>query len=366
MKKEYLIFLGGLIFIFVYFYYFNRPSFDSFKNYFIGKRTKISPDDNLKLNQNSHLNPNEPISEDNKLLSNYADYGIIQSKDETGKPYTLSLNPYGGNVGVGTLYPRTKFEIVSDNEAVGKIGFGDFSRDMWFDGGYDGLFWITNTAPSYGKTSFVNDPDPPGGDDVKHLMTILNNGNIGIGTMNPQKKLQVIGTIGIGDDIYYCNYDPYMLCFSGNSGKKINFLDAFNKYIYVDTNEFVIGNEEVGDWNAITTIRIDTGQDSRFRVINDRGSEVFTVKGNNGNIGIGITNPDPFRLYVNGDMYVSGKIASIDLNSRVINGNYTTGAKEICVKAYDPGGVSGTEKCSFGSTCSTTGPIRYVCLNLGP
>jgi hypothetical protein len=81
-----------------------------------------------------------------------------------------------------------------------------------------------------------------------------------------------------------------------------------------------------------------------------------------GNVGIETTNPGGYKLYVNGPAYINGRISPIDLNTRVINGSYTTLSNEICAKAYDPTGASGTEKCSFGVTCTNGGNIRYVCI----
>lgn len=96
---------------------------------------------------------------------------------------------------------------------------------------------------------------------------------------------------------------------SGSSGRKVNFLDGFNKYITADANNLQIVNIESGDWNTVTTVMVDTGSDSRFRVTSHGGTEHFTVKGRNGYVGLGTTAPSE-RLQVEGNIKLSGNLVS--------------------------------------------------------
>ncbi len=102
-----------------------------------------------------------------------------------------------GNVGIGTVSPENaKLQINSDAPEVGNIGIGGpIYRDMWFDGGTDGIFVFYNKGASTGATSFNYDPDPLG--NAASLMFIKNDGNVGIGTMAPEAKLEVAGQIKI-------------------------------------------------------------------------------------------------------------------------------------------------------------------------
>jgi len=127
-----------------------------------------------------------------------------------------------GNVGIGTTAPaqklhvegrayisdyiavgtttatNAKVQINSTDAIVGQIGIGGpIYRDMWFDGGSDGIFVFYNTGSSGGGTLFAYDPDPPGGHT--EIMFISNGGQVGVGTKTPYTKFDVRGGISWGD-----------------------------------------------------------------------------------------------------------------------------------------------------------------------
>src|SRR3972149_1136940 len=60
---------------------------------------------------------------------------------------------------------------------------------MEFDGGDDGIFFFTNTGTN--RTSFRTS-------DNTEQFTILDNGNVGIGTNTPTSKLTVNGLLTVG------------------------------------------------------------------------------------------------------------------------------------------------------------------------
>ena len=99
----------------------------------------------------------------------------------TTQSKTGGLN-IAGNVGIGTTAPDDKLHIYSGT--AGNIYLGE---DIGFDGGVDSDFWFMNFGGSGGKTNFT--------DGTTELMTILNTGNVGIGTTTPSQKLEVNGNI---------------------------------------------------------------------------------------------------------------------------------------------------------------------------
>ncbi len=96
----------------------------------------------------------------------------------------------GTDIGIGTTAPDSKLQINSGVALLGNLGFGSAARDMWFDGGSDNSFAFYNTAASTGDTKFMWKD----GTGIDHeLLKITNSGNVGIGTTNPQAKLDVVG-----------------------------------------------------------------------------------------------------------------------------------------------------------------------------
>lgn len=112
---------------------------------------------------------------------------------------------HAGQVGIGTENPRAPLEIVSADGAIGSIGFAGkeppvpfLIGDMWFDGGTDALFTLTNLGVNTGDplqdaTRFRH-VDPSTG-DITNIMELKNTGNVGIGTTTPAATLDVNGLI---------------------------------------------------------------------------------------------------------------------------------------------------------------------------
>ena len=116
----------------------------------------------------------------------------LQSSDATamGTNYAISINPNGGNVGVGTISPNVPLEV---NKSAG----GEIVR------------LTTSTGTLYAGA----DADPPwfgtSSDDHLRLMTngtekvrIESGGNVGIGITSPGFSLDVDGDINFTGDLY--------------------------------------------------------------------------------------------------------------------------------------------------------------------
>lgn len=117
----------------------------------------------------------------------------------------MVINDYTGNLGIGTLDPKQKLHIYDpSNPSVYALLEARDSNAYWIanTGGDNGggliiqsqgtakafVYW-TNNSPS----RFAIDVN--GGD----RLTILNNGNVGIGGLNPQAKLDVSGTFRVNE-----------------------------------------------------------------------------------------------------------------------------------------------------------------------
>lgn len=92
-----------------------------------------------------------------------------------------------GNLGIGTTSPTGKLEIAGDAKITGNLTVN--TGDLTVDGGTDGAFWLKNTSTAANsRMSLVNDTS-------QENLTVLRNGNVGIGTNSPTEKLEVKGRI---------------------------------------------------------------------------------------------------------------------------------------------------------------------------
>lgn len=112
-------------------------------------------------------------------------YGWIQAL-HNGTAYTpLCLNPYGGNVGIGTTNPGSKLQVTADanigsnwKNAQLRIG-GSTNSNYQLNLGYD-------TTNNLGVIQSGED-----GTAYKNLALNPNGGNVGIGTTGPTTKLNI-------------------------------------------------------------------------------------------------------------------------------------------------------------------------------
>ncbi len=102
-----------------------------------------------------------------------------------------SINPNGGNVGIGTTTPPQKLSISGQESSAHGVGAG---------------IGISNIAPGganwYLRVGATGTATPASGfslaDDIAYRLVIDKSGNVGIGTTNPQAKLDVAGNIRFG------------------------------------------------------------------------------------------------------------------------------------------------------------------------
>jgi len=115
----------------------------------------------------------------------------INNTVANGSYYTIS----GGNVGIGMNNPNSKV-VISDGYGTMSIGSGGTSGGIGFNRNVkDGQ--IFNTAVSAWQFQTRDDRFTlEGYNGAAHdLFTVLKNGDVGMGTIAPQYKLDVIGTI---------------------------------------------------------------------------------------------------------------------------------------------------------------------------
>jgi hypothetical protein len=170
-------------------------------------------------------------------------YYIDVSNYNATAAYDLVLQPYLGNVGIGTTAPTHKLTVggYSNVDAANKLAIGD-------NAGYQALIYmesanetltIENTSDYAGRATIFKD-------NGTERMRINSSGNVGIGTSSPSQKLDVNGSVNIPNDYSYG---------FGGAG----------------SNTYISGN------NASNILRFNTNGSERMRIFE------------NGNVGIGTT-----------------------------------------------------------------------------
>lgn len=143
------------------------------------------------------------------IQASYSDPLVFPPQNFTS---ALVLNPYGGNVGVGTNFsPEYKLHIWSSTEQLIKID-GNNSLILFHDNVSNAQYgflraWTSspfNPAGYYGLE--IGTPPATGGDPAKRLMfstnyslrlTIMEDGKLGVNTTTPNSKLEVNGSLSM-------------------------------------------------------------------------------------------------------------------------------------------------------------------------
>ncbi|MEX0934159.1 MAG: hypothetical protein WD003_02825, partial [Candidatus Paceibacterota bacterium] len=222
-----------------------------------------------------------------------------------------------GNVGIGTTSPAQPLHVIGGGSGQGAIridntGTGATVVANRTDGSVVSIQGATNTGNIWfddGSNSF-NIGKAPRAQVISglitgqtELLTILNGGNVGIGTTGPSEKLEVSGNIGLTGDI----------------------VDTTNsETLHIDTNDFVVDGKHItsgfGLWargasGSRGTTGIDAVGDGSDLQLFAGGSEHIRVK-TTGNVGIGTTSPS-----ANLEIYSVGGTAGVTTGLKVIHAN---------------------------------------------
>lgn len=260
----------------------------------------------------------------------------IQGALSNGTARQISINPSGGNVGIGTSSPSYKTVIHSSsvdtdvlcvsNDQINADSIQHFVgislQDQYSNGSgnVSAIRSYSNLYAQWGSTLTFSTTGTAG-NGIYERMRITNTGNVGIGNTNPGAKLDVSGDIfcRTGAGIYSNVYSPYtgnmtielggnnLIVSNGNVGigtsSPLDKLDVFgNQFLGDGTNTSQLYLRGVtGVSYAWTVKNLATGY--QVKSTSPGAGDGFNIDFNN-NVGIGTTTPGA-KLDVNGDALIN-------------------------------------------------------------
>ena len=291
-------------------------------------------------------------------------FGVTQNSDfdifDTSANVMFRADASTGNVGIGTTSPSSNLTIVtpapnfndgenavrleyhgSGGASPAAIGAGIVFAQRWWTGDTSlartgGIYGVKNNGSGGygGGLAFYTQPNSAA--DMAQHMTINSTGKVGIGTTSPQRKLHV-GTVVLGGS---SDANADIVSTGGitlNSSYRLSFDHAY--YVHGNIRYTNSGTSEA---------KLEYQGYYGHKFITRSGTSSMVIKGDTGNVGIGINGPRQ-KLDVQGRVYVE---------HQGVNWNVTTPGTSVGTIHLDPvgDGANNTGNAlTFGASDSSSG-----------
>jgi hypothetical protein len=261
----------------------------------------------------------------------------------------MVIDDQTGNVGIGTTSPAYKLDVFGS----GRFQFRNDSNEimdlavltepsglsksklsfLWYGNETASIKYVRGANSTGGEIEFWTQPE---GGSIAERMTILSNGNVGIGTTSPGDKLQVDGTIwakptsngALGTALKLGVFTDS----ASTAAYEFKTNDSTDDFLGLYSNRWGINYEihrdsSTGDKYVWAVYGDDGGHNMQLY----NGSNTNSVRLssfssswlNGGNVGIGTTSPS-YKLDVAGGDVRFVAAASTDALVRIIAANYAT------------------------------------------
>ena len=239
-----------------------------------------------KLTVNVGSGTSSPVSivngtTDGMYIRRYAGNGQyqIQTTSGSGNSGNLSLQSYGGNVGIGTTSPSRPLSVYRST-AGSAANFLHYTDATAFAGLYIDVDNVNNIVELNASGDTASTMAFQTGNAER--MRITTTGNVGIGTTSPNHKLDVNGGAQFNTDT---GATPFYITRLGGTSQ------ALSIKVMDDNVRFESIQDETADDYGGFDFRMDGGTtEPDFVVRKNAGNPILNVKGN-GNVGIGTTSP---------------------------------------------------------------------------
>jgi hypothetical protein len=199
------------------------------------------------------------LRQDTTGLQIWSSPNNVAGEDIVQAPILAMTVAPNGNVGIGTAAPTATLHVNSSSNLISSSVYisgsrpagGNDSGQIRFNDNQNGKGWLfTNGIPGVSNNHFGIIQSNGTSGPYSYPMTILENGNVGIGTINPTAKLEVNGDVKIG------NTNPTATICTASQGGSTRYNNSSKTMEYCNESSWLpMGGGLSGSWHNMTASR---------------------------------------------------------------------------------------------------------------